>query len=61
VVLLQITENRFVPLLMGLALAHFLPGFSTKAVVWVNRIGNVVLTVGIIALLWFMRQALRVR
>jgi hypothetical protein len=28
-------------------------------VVWFNRIGNIVLTVGIIALLWFMREALK--
>ena len=59
VILLQIAENQFVPLLLGLALARFLPGFSAKAVVWFNRLGNVVLTVGIIALLWFMREALK--
>jgi predicted Na+-dependent transporter len=59
VVLLQIAEKQFVPLLLGLAMARFLPGFSTKAVWWLNRLGNIVLTVGIIALLWFMRQALR--
>jgi hypothetical protein len=59
VFLLEIAENQFVPLLLGLARARFLPGFSTKAVVLFNRIGNVVLTVGIVALLWFMRQALK--
>ena len=59
VVLLQIAENQFVPLLLGLALARFLPAFSTKAVVWLNRVGNIVLTVGVIALLWFMREALK--
>ena len=52
-------KNQFGPLLLGLALVRFLPGFSRKAVVWLNRIGNVVLTLGIIALLWFMRQALK--
>jgi hypothetical protein len=59
VVLLEIAENQFVPLLLGLALARFLPGFSIKAVVLFNRIGNVVLTVRIVALMWFMRQALK--
>ena len=59
VVLLQIAENQFVPLLLGLALARFLPGFSAKAVVWFNRLGNIVLTAGIIALLWFTREALK--
>src|SRR6516165_1640501 len=59
VILLQIAENQFLPLLLGLALARFVPAFSSKAVVWFNRIGNIVLTVGIIALLWFMREALK--
>jgi predicted Na+-dependent transporter len=58
-ILLQIAENQFVPLLLGLALARFLPALSGKAMVWLNRIGNLVLTVGIIALLWFMRAALK--
>jgi predicted Na+-dependent transporter len=59
VILLQIAENQFVPLLLGLGMARFVPRFSEKAVVWFNRVGNVVLTVGIIALLWFMREALK--
>jgi len=59
VILLPIAENQFLPLLLGLALARFLPAFSAKAVRWFNRIGNIVLTVGIIALLWFMREALK--
>src|SRR6516164_4056539 len=58
-ILAQIAENQFLPLLFGLALARFLPAFSEKAVVWFNRIGNAVLTAGIIALLWFMREALK--
>jgi predicted Na+-dependent transporter len=59
VVLLQIGENQFLPLLLGLAIARFLPVFSSKAVLWMNRLGNAVLTIGIIALLWFMREALK--
>jgi predicted Na+-dependent transporter len=31
VVLLEIAETQFVPLLLGLALARFLPGFSTNS------------------------------
>jgi bile acid:Na+ symporter, BASS family len=58
-VLLQIAEKQFVPLLLGMAMARLLPVFSEKAVVWMNRLGNIVLTVGIVALLWFMREALK--
>ena len=59
VILLEIVEKQFVPLLLGIAMARFLPDFSVKAAVWMNRLGNLVLTVGIIALLWFMREALK--
>jgi predicted Na+-dependent transporter len=59
VILLQIAENQFVPLLLGLALAKYLPAFSARAVVWLNRLGNIALTVGLVALLWVMREALR--
>jgi bile acid:Na+ symporter, BASS family len=58
-VLLQIVEKQFVPLLLGLVLARFLPAFSAKAQMWINRAGNAVLTLGIIAMLWFMREALK--
>jgi len=58
-VLVQIVEKQFVPLLLGIAMARFLPVFSGKAVVWMNRLGNTVLTLGILALLWFMREALK--
>jgi predicted Na+-dependent transporter len=59
VILLQIAENQFVPLVLGIVLARFLPAFSIKAAVWLNRLGNAVLTLGIVALLWFMREALK--
>jgi len=37
----------------------WLPSFSTKTLPWMNRIGNAVLTIGIAALLWVMREALK--
>jgi predicted Na+-dependent transporter len=58
-VLAQIAENQFVPLVLGLLLARWLPSFSTKALPWMNRLGNTVLTVGIAVLLWVMRDALK--
>jgi len=58
-ILKQIAENQFVPLALGVVLAQFWPVFSSKASIWLNRAGNTVLTLGIIALLWFMREALK--
>jgi predicted Na+-dependent transporter len=58
-VLLQIAEKQFAPLLLGMVLARFLPAFSAKAQPWMNRIGNAVLTLGIIAMLWITREALK--
>jgi len=58
-VLAQIAENQFVPLVLGLALARWLPSFSTKALPWMNWIGNAVLTIRIAALQWVMREALK--
>ena len=59
VLLLQIAETQFVPLLLGIAMARLVPAFSLRAAAWLNRLGNAVLTVGILALLWFMREALK--
>ena len=58
-VLLQIAEKQFVPLLLGMVMARFLPAFSAKAQPWMNRIGNAVLTLGIIAMLWITRETLK--
>ena len=58
-VLVQIAEKQFVPLLLGMVLAYFLPAFSAKAQPWMNRLGNTVLTLGIIAMLWIMRETLK--
>jgi len=57
-VLLQIVEKQFVPLLVGILLARYLPAFSAGAQPWMNRLGNAVLTLGIIAMLWVMRETL---
>lgn len=54
--LLQIVEKQFVPLALGMLLARFLLAFSAAAQVWMNRLGNVVLT---IAMLWVMRETLK--
>jgi bile acid:Na+ symporter, BASS family len=57
--LIQIAEKQFVPLLLGTVLARTLPGFSVKAQPWMNRLGNVVLMLGIAAMLWVMRDTLK--
>jgi predicted Na+-dependent transporter len=58
-VLLQILEKQFVPLLVGRVLVYFLPAFAAKAQPGMNRLGNIVLTLGIIAMLWTMRETLK--
>ncbi len=55
----QIVEKEFVPLLVGMALMHFWPVFSTKAQQAVNIIGNVVLVVVFALMLWKMGPELR--
>jgi bile acid:Na+ symporter, BASS family len=57
--LLQIVEKQFVPLLVGILLAYFLPSFSAKVQPWMNVIGNAVLTLGIVAMLCIMRETLK--
>jgi predicted Na+-dependent transporter len=54
-----ICEKQFLPLLAGMALMHFAPGFSTRAQRALNMFGNVVLTVVLVALLWKMGPALK--
>jgi hypothetical protein len=53
-----VAEKQFAPLLAGMALMHFAPGFSTKVRRPLNVTGNVVLTVALIALLIKMGPAL---
>ena len=53
----QIAENQFLPLLIGLALAHFATSFAKRIQPAVTMAGNVLLLVLIAALLWAMREA----
>jgi BASS family bile acid:Na+ symporter len=59
VLLWQIAEKEFVPLLVGVALAHFAPAFSKKAQRGMNLLGNAVLTLLLVILLWKMGPELR--
>ncbi|MGD0931337.1 MAG: hypothetical protein ABR902_11860 [Candidatus Korobacteraceae bacterium] len=55
----QIVEKEFVPLLVGMALARFLPLFSKKAQPAMNILGNCILTLVFVVLLWKMGPELR--
>jgi len=55
----QIAEKEFLPLLMGMALMHFAPAFSRKAQRGMNILGNLVLTLVIVLLLWKMGPELK--
>lgn len=54
----QIVEKQFLPLLLGLALMHFAPGFSVKLGPTLNTVGNLVLTTVFIVALVKMGPAL---
>ncbi len=58
-VVVQILEKEFVPLLVGMALAHCLPVLSKKAQPAINRAGNGTLTLVFVVLLWKMGPELR--
>ncbi len=55
----QIVEKEFLPVLVGMLLVHFAPAFSAKAQRTVNMIGNGVLILVFAALLWKMGPELR--
>jgi BASS family bile acid:Na+ symporter len=57
--LLLIAKQQLLPLLAGMALMHFAPAFSTKVQRAFNVLGNLILTVALIALLWKMGPALK--
>jgi predicted Na+-dependent transporter len=59
VLAVQIVEKEFFPLLVGMALMSFAPAFSTGVQRALNLIGNAVLTIVFVALLWSMRGELR--
>jgi bile acid:Na+ symporter, BASS family len=50
--LLDIAEKQFLPLLLGMALAHLLPAIAAKLQPAMTLIGNVVLTVAIVGFLF---------
>ncbi len=50
----QIVEKEFLPLLAGVALMYFFPTFSRKAQRGLNLVGNLVLTLVFVILLWKM-------
>ena len=58
VLLAQVMEKEFLPLLAGVALMHFAPAFSRKTQRGLNILGNVVLVVVFVLLLWKMRSEL---
>jgi BASS family bile acid:Na+ symporter len=58
-VVIQILEKEFVPLLVGMALAHFTPVFSKKAQAVLNILANCTLTLVFVVLLWKMGPELR--
>ena len=47
-----IARQQFLPFIAGMALMRYAPAFSTKVQRELNIIGNVILTVSLIALLW---------
>ncbi len=55
----QIVEKEFLPVLVGMLLVHFAPAFPAKAQRTVNMIGNGVLILVFAVLLWKMGPELR--
>ena len=58
VLIKNIAENQFAPLLIGLVLVHFAPRFSARVQPAITVIGNALLLVMIVAVLWAMRGEL---
>ena len=58
VLIKNIAENQFAPLLIGLLLMHFVPVFSARIQPAVTVVGNILLLVMIVAVLWVMRKEL---
>jgi hypothetical protein len=50
--LMVIAKQQFAPLLAGVALMHYFPALSTRVQRGLNVLGNAVLTICLIALLW---------
>lgn len=58
VLLLQIVEKEFLPLLVGMMLMRYAPAFCRKTQQGMNIIGNLILSLVIVLLLWKMRAEL---
>lgn len=58
VLIRNIAENQFAPLLIGLILMHFAPIFSARIQPAITVTGNALLLVMIVAVLWVMRGEL---
>jgi bile acid:Na+ symporter, BASS family len=58
VLLLQIVEKQFLPLLVGMMLMRLAPSFSKKVQRGMNVVGNLLLTLVFVLLLWKMRADL---
>ncbi len=58
VLIKNIAEHQFAPLLIGLLLMHFVPAFSARIQPVVTVVGNILLLVMIVAVLWVMRGEL---
>jgi BASS family bile acid:Na+ symporter len=56
--LAQIAEKQFAPLLIGVALVYFAAGFAKKIQPAITITGNALLLIMIVAVLWKMRAAL---
>ena len=54
-----VAKQQFLPLLAGMALMHFAPVFSAKVRRVFNLLGNILLTVALIALLWKLGPTLQ--
>lgn len=54
ILIVQIAEKEFLPLAVGMLLMHLAPGFSKKVQGGLNLLGNAVLTLVIVLLLWKM-------
>lgn len=54
-----VVKQQFLPLLVGMALMHFAPSFSTKVQRTFNLLGNLLLTIALVALLWKLGPTLQ--
>ncbi len=58
IILAQVAEKQFVPLLIGLVLMYFAPRLLTRLHPWINGVANGMLVVFLIVILYAMRAEL---